>query len=288
MWYVILSVICSVSVGILLKIAKRYQLNIFQIISWNYSVALSFTYFLFNPQIKESSSALPLELLISLSLLLPIVFLFQNTSIKHTGIVKTDIAQRLSLFIPIIASYFIFQEHFNSYKIVGLIIGFSAIFFTLFKKSEIKNSPSKLLYPILVLLGFGIIDTLFKKVATSSNVPFTTTLFFIFCGAFIVSLLILIYKVLFQKEPIKFKNCFWGIGLGILNFGNILFYLKAHKALSENPSTVFAGMNMGVIVLGSLAGILLFKEKMTKWNYFGIVLAIISIICITLSQLKQI
>ncbi|HLO74568.1 MAG TPA: DMT family transporter [Flavobacterium sp.] len=286
MWYVILSVICSVSVGILLKIAKRYSLHIFQIITWNYSVALLFTYFLFNPQIKESNNALPLELLISLSILLPIVFLFQNTSIKHTGIVKTDIAQRLSLFIPIIASYFIFQETFNSYKIAGLIIGFSAIFFMLFKKSEIKNSPSKLLYPILVLLGFGIIDTLFKKVAASSSIPFTTTLFFIFCGAFVVSLLILFYKIIFQKENIKFKNCLWGIGLGLLNFGNILFYLKAHKALSENPSTVFAGMNMGVIVLGSLAGILLFKEKMTKWNYFGIVLAIISIICITLSQLK--
>jgi multidrug transporter EmrE-like cation transporter len=44
---------------------------------------------------------------------------------------------------------------------------------------------------------------------------------------------------------------------------------------------------MGVIILGSLAGILLFKEKMTKWNYFGILLAIISIIFITLSQLMQ-
>ena len=288
MWYVICSVICSVSVGILLKIAKRYQLNIFQIITWNYGVALLFTYFIFKPQFNENSTSLPLELLISLSILLPIVFLFQDTSIKHTGIIKTDIAQRLSLFIPIIASYFIFHETFNSYKITGLIIGFSAIFFTLFKKSNIKNSILVGFYPLLVLFGFGSIDTLFKKVATSNTIPFTTALFFIFVGALLISLLILLYKILFHEEKIRIKNSFWGIGLGILNFGNILFYLKAHKALSENPSTVFAGMNMGVIVLGSIAGILLFKEKMTKWNYFGIVLAIISIICITLSQLQQI
>jgi hypothetical protein len=44
------------------------------------------------------------------------------------------------------------------------------------------------------------------------------------------------------------------------NFGNILFYLKAHQAFADNPSTVFAAMNMGVIILGSL-GILVFKEK---------------------------
>ena len=286
MWFVILSVICSVSVGILLKVTKRFQLNIFQIITWNYGVALLFTYFIFKPQLTKSINVIPVNLLVSLSILLPIVFLFQNTSIKQTGIVKTDIAQRLSLFIPIIASYFLFQETFNSYKILGLVVGFSAIFFTLFKKSDIKNSPSKWLYPFLVLLGFGIIDTLFKKVATSGTLPFTTILFFIFCGALMVSLFILGYKIILKKERLKPENGLWGIGLGLLNFGNILFYLQAHKALASNPSTVFAGMNMGVIVLGSIAGILLFKEKMTKWNYFGILLAIISIIFITISQLK--
>ena len=44
---------------------------------------------------------------------------------------------------------------------------------------------------------------------------------------------------------------------------------------------------MGVIILGSLAGIVLFKEKMSKWNYLGIVLAIISVIIITLAQLNK-
>jgi drug/metabolite transporter (DMT)-like permease len=72
--------------------------------------------------------------------------------------------------------------------------------------------------------------------------------------------------------------------VGIFNFGNILFYLKAHKAFSENPSTVFAIMNIGVIVAGSLAGILIFKEKMTKLNYAGLLMAISAIIFITLSQ----
>ena len=152
------------------------------------------------------------------------------------------------------------------------------------EQGTITDSEARTL--LLVLLGFGIIDILFKKVAVFKDFSFTTSLFLIFCGAFIVSILFLIGKILIQKEKLESKNILWGLALGILNFGNILFYLKAHKALAENPSTVFAGMNMGVIILGSLAGILLFKEKMTKWNYFGIILAIISIIIITLSQLK--
>jgi drug/metabolite transporter (DMT)-like permease len=286
MWYVIFSIICSVSVGILLKIAKRFQVNIFQIITWNYATAFGLTYIFYKPQIKESIEKIPVELLLSLAILLPIVFLFQNASIKNSGIVKTDIAQRLSLFIPILASYFIFAETFNNYKIIGLVFGFSAIFFTLSKKSEHKNSEVNWIYPTLVLFGFGIIDTLFKRVASLNAVPFTTLLFFIFCGALLLSILIVLYKVIIQKETIKLENSYWGIGIGILNFGNILFYLNAHKALQNNPSTVFAGMNMGVIILGSIAGILIFKEKLSQLNYIGIFLAILSIICITLSLLE--
>ena len=283
MWFVILSVICSVTVGIFLKIAKRFQLNIFQIITFNYFSALLLTYLTFQPELTFKEKTIPYSLFIGLAILLPIVFLIQAKSIKEVGIVKTDIAQRLSLFIPLTASYFLFNETFSQLKIIGFIVGFSAIFFTLNKKSESKSD--NWVYPLLVLLGFGIIDILFKKVAVFKDFGFTTSLFIIFCGAFIISILFLVGKILVQKEKLEIKNVLWGMALGILNFGNILFYLKAHKALSENPSTVFAGMNMGVIILGSLAGILLFKEKMTKWNYFGILLAIISIIFITLSQL---
>ena len=284
MWFVILSVICSVSVGIFLKVAKRFQLNVFQIITFNYFSALLLTYFAYQPNLVVEQKSVPYSLFISLAFLLPIVFFIQAKSIKLTGIVKTDIAQRLSLFIPLIASYYLFNETFSSLKIIGFIVGFSAIFFTLNKKSESKSD--NWVYPLLVLLGFGIIDILFKKVAVFKDFSFTTSLFLIFCGAFIVSIIFLIGKIIVKKEKLEMKNVLWGLALGILNFGNILFYLKAHKALAENPSTVFAGMNMGVIILGSLAGILLFKEKMTKWNYFGVLLAIISIIIITLSQLK--
>lgn len=284
MWFVFLSVICSVLVGVFLKVAKRFHLNVFQIITFNYCSALLLTYFTYQPNLSIEQKSVPYALFISLAFLLPIVFFIQAKSIKLTGIVKTDIAQRLSLFIPLIASYYLFNETFSSLKIIAFIIGFSAIFFTLNKKSSKKSS--NWIYPLLVMFGFGVIDVLFKKVAVLKDFSFITSLFLIFCGAFLVSIFFLVGKIIVQKEKIEMKNILWGLVLGILNFGNILFYLKAHKALAENPSTVFAGMNMGVIILGSLTGILLFKEKMTKWNYFGIFLAIISIIIITLSQLK--
>ncbi|MNY66481.1 EamA-like transporter family protein [compost metagenome] len=86
------------------------------------------------------------------------------------------------------------------------------------------------------------------------------------------------------KIKLQLVNLACGLILGFFNFGNILFYLKAHKALAENPSTVFAAMNLGVIIVGTLVGILVFKEKLTKINYIGIIMAIAAVVCITLSQ----
>jgi drug/metabolite transporter (DMT)-like permease len=95
---------------------------------------------------------------------------------------------------------------------------------------------------------------------------------------------VVIYEIIFKKIKLTANNILFGGLVGILNFGNILFYLKAHKEFADNPSTVFAGMNMGVIILGSLIGILIFKEKQSKMNYLGLFLALIAIVLIVISQ----
>lgn len=285
MFYIVLSIICSVSVGALLKFSKRYSFDIIQVIAVNYILALGLCYITFRPDVSVVNSSSPWKIYIGLAILLPSVFLLLASSIKHIGIVKTDIAQRLSLFIPILAAYFIFKENFTTLKLMGLIVGFPAIFLTLSKKQS-DTQENKWIFPVLVLLGFGIIDILFKQIALEKSIPYTTSLFIVFCGALVLALCFTIYSVFVKKNPIQWKNIVIGAFLGILNFGNILFYLKAHKAFSENPSTVFAAMNLGVIVLGSLVGIVAFKEKVTLKNYIGIVLALGSIVLITLSQIQ--
>ncbi|TWW00851.1 EamA/RhaT family transporter, partial [Chitinophaga pinensis] len=40
-------------------------------------------------------------------------------------------------------------------------------------------------------------------------------------------------------------------------------------------------MNLGVIIVGKPTGIIIFKEKLNRYNYAGIILAIIAVICIT-------
>ena len=71
-----------------------------------------------------------------------------------------------------------------------------------------------------------------------------------------------------------------GLVLGGLNFANIWSYVRAHQVMSDNPTSVFAGMNIGVIVLGTLVGALAFREKISTINLAGIVVAVCSIVCL--------
>ncbi|WP_313807771.1 DMT family transporter [Flavobacterium sp.] len=287
MSYILLSICCSVSVAVLLKYVKRLSVSIEQIINLNYLAAIILCFTIFKPDTEISKKILPWKIYIPLFILLPAVFILLARSIKSIGIVKTDIAQRLSLFIPILAAYFIFDENISLLKLIGVAVGFTAIFFTLYKTDNHQTDSVNWLYPLLVFLGFGIIDVLFKQIAVNKEVGFTTSLFWIFIGSFVVASCISLFYIITKKSTLKFNSILWGILLGALNFGNIFFYLKAHQAFAENPTTVFASMNFGVIALGSFIGVIAFKEKLSKINYIGITLAIIAVVLITISQLNS-
>lgn len=281
MLYLVLSIVCSVAVGVFFKIARKESTNAKQIVLFNYFFALLLCYVAFSPDVKTITTEAPFLLYISLGILLPVVFLFLIISIKNIGIVKTDAAQRLSLFVSIVAAWLLFKEVFSVAKIIGITVGFLALFCVLNKTDS--SVKSNLKYPILVFFGFGIIDILFKKVAAFTAVPYTSSLFVIFLIAFFFMFWAVLYERIAQKKVFEIKNLVFGFLVGCFNFGNILFYLKAHQAFSANPSTVFAGMNMGVILLGSIVGLAVFKEKLSKLNFIGLGLALASILFIVFS-----
>ena len=281
MIFLLISICCSVTVAILLKLARRYKINIIQAVTWNYLFAIGLSLIFYKPRLSDLVSAPANWVYVALGVLLPLVFWFLAGAVRNIGIVRTDIAQRLSLFLPLLAAYFLFKENFNTIRLCGLALGFVAIFFTLYKKTVRKKEGLNWLYPVLVFVGFGVIDILFKKVAQIRSIPYTSSLIVIFILAFLLSLAVILYLSAIKKQKLELINFICGCILGFFNFFNILFYLKAHRAMADNPSIVFAAMNIGVIVLGSLVGIFIFKEKLNKLNYWGLFLSLVAILLIT-------
>ena len=103
MTFLIFAVLCSVAVSIFLKIARKNQIQISQAIAVNYIVATLMTWFVLQPNIKSVTEyAATAPIFIALGVLLPVVFVIMSRAVERAGIVKSDAAQRLSLFIPIL------------------------------------------------------------------------------------------------------------------------------------------------------------------------------------------
>ncbi|MBS1526434.1 MAG: EamA/RhaT family transporter [Bacteroidetes bacterium] len=280
MFYILLSICFSVTVSVLLKLAKRYQIDVYQAITWNYSAAILLTWIFFRPHLAHLPNG-PMVTYASLGILLPVLFIVIAASIKVTGIVRTDAAQRLSLFIPVLAAFLVFGENLNTTKIVSLSIGFTALICLIpwkQKRAVRRRSTFSWLYLVVIFVGMGLIDVLLKEVAKTNEVSFTDSLFIIFIIAFIVSIIGLIYLVANKQKRFSWPHIFIGWILGAANFGNILFYIKAHQALATRPASVFSTMDIGVIVLGALVGLFIFREKLSRLNIAGIFLGIIAIL----------
>lgn len=278
----IIAVLCSVAVSVLLKVARKRNIVIQQAIAFNYIVALSLSWFLLKPDFKgleftdfiAQSENTPIFL--ALGILLPSVFIIMSKAVEFAGIVRSDAAQRLSLFLPILAAFLIFHETLSQSKVVGIVLAFVGLFCLLSKPNQQSAVDFRgVLGLIGVWFGYGIIDILFKQVAKSGG-AFPTTLFI----AFSLAACIMFIYLLFKRTQWNVASFVGGIILGVLNFFNILFYIKAHQSFGSNPTLVFAGMNIGVICLGTITGALIFKEKISKVNWLGIVFSLCAIFCL--------
>jgi drug/metabolite transporter (DMT)-like permease len=264
----------------MLKLSKRYEIDVYQAVVWNYSTAILLSWLLLKPH-PGNLNAMPWVSYVVLALLFPLIFIMLGKSIRFSGIVRTDLAQRLSLLVPIVAAFLIFGETQAPLKIVGILLGFVAIGCTIPWQQGIGNKRLNIyawIFLLLVFAGFGVIDVLLKKIAVFQGVSYGTSLFVIFIMSFSFAFAGLVYQVATKKMKFSWLHIPIGWTLGIANFGNILFYLKAHKALATQPSLVFASMNIGVIVLSALIGFIIFKEKLSALNKIGIAIAIIAVV----------
>ncbi len=279
MLYIFLSVVCSVFVSILLKMARRYQINVVQAITWNYSMAAILTLIFLKPEVRNIEHP-PLDIYLLLAILLPLIFYVMSLAVRNAGIVRTDVAQRLSLLISLSAAFLIFGDKFSWLKISGILLGFGAIMCLIpWQKKHVVTQTNKntWLYLLGVFLGFGAIDILFKRMALSTTSPYNASLFVVYVASFVVALLGSLYQIKFKHKRFLFRHIVFGWILGVFNFGNILFYLKAHRALAGTPSTVFTAMNIGVITVGTLVGLVVFREKLSSLHKIGIALAVVAI-----------
>ena len=277
---IVVAALCSVLVSVLLKLARRFDVDVGQAVAWNYVATSALTLAVLQPALPPLQQAnTPWLTLAALGLLLPTIFLALAASVRHAGIVRSDAAQRLSLLIPLLAAFTLFGETLAPLKLAGCALGLLALAGLVWRDGPTAagNRAARWGWPLAVFIGFGVIDVLFKRVA-AGGLPLGSALLAVFA----LALLVAFAWQLARRARFTLRSALGGLLLGAINFANILFYLRAHRALPDSPSLVFASMNLGVVALGAVAGVALFRERLGRINAAGLLLALVAIALLAL------
>jgi drug/metabolite transporter (DMT)-like permease len=280
----LLTVLFSSLLYIVFKFFSKYNINTFQAIVFNYIIAFLVGLLISEETIdfyliQKKSWLLGSFVLGGLFLL---VFNILGKTSQENGVSVASVSSKMSMIIPILFGIFFFKETITFQKIIGIGIALIAVYFTSKKESgkiEIKN----FIFPILLFFGAGIVDTSINylqythlKVHEIAFFSATT-----FLAAFFFGILVSIIKIIKGTFKFEGKNIIGGLFLGIPNYFSMYFLIKALHNKNIESATVFTLINIGVILLSTFFGIILFKEKLLKQNYLGIALAILAVILVT-------
>jgi drug/metabolite transporter (DMT)-like permease len=280
----LLAIVFSCSLFIVLKSFSKFNINTFQAIVVNYLVAFSIGILNSNTNFnyKEILAKEWIYGSLFLGFLFIVVFFIIGKTSQKNGVSVASVASKMSLIIPILFGIFFFKESIDLIKIAGIIIALIAVFFTT-KKEKGTINTSNFTLPILLFIGTGITDTSINFIQKNWVNPEDNALFssITFLFAFTIGLLLIIIQSIKKRIVIAPKNILGGIVLGVPNFFSIYFLLNALQSPDFESATLFTLLNIGVILLTTIFGLLLFKEKLNKNNYLGILLAILALFLVT-------
>ncbi|MBR9845326.1 MAG: DMT family transporter [Algicola sp.] len=287
MIYLLLSITASTLIFIIFKLLDRYNIDTLQTIVINYVAACLFGIWSYDQPLHlgEIIESKWLFGAIGLGFLFIAIFNVMALTAQRNGLSVASVASKMSVIIPVIFGIYVYHESIGAQKIIGIILALFAVYLTSVRAKTTKNITKGLWLPIILFFGSGVIDTSIKYLETTyvteNGIPIFSASIFAF--AFIIGISILIFKSIKKPVKLSFKVILAGSILGVVNYFSIYYLLKALNHESLESSTLFTVNNVAIVMVSTLLGLMVFKETISKTNWLGIVLAIISIVLVTLS-----
>ena len=286
MTYLLLSIASSSLIFVIFKLFAKYKINTLQAIVVNYFVA-------FTTGIVSYQGTTTVQGVIdsdwftgalSLGFVFISVFNLMAITTQKSGLSVVSVATKMSVIIPISFGIIYYNESAAFIKIAGILLALISVYLASVKEQSILSKNS-LLFPFLILIGSGILDVSLKYLEqayvkdTDAGI-FSAT---IFLTAGVLGIILITYHLVKGNTTLAFKNLIAGIILGVPNYFSIYFLVKALRMDGLDSSSIFTLNNVSIVILSTLLGILLFKERLLLKNWIGIILAVISIVLVTLA-----
>jgi len=282
MLLILLAILTSTGILICFKSFEKFKIEILPAIVINYIIAGFTSYLLSDKSIslQELTEQKWMGLALLIGLLFIVVFFIIGKSSQKAGITITSLASKMSFIIPIMFSILYFKESVNMMMILGFSLAITSIILAVYKPSNKTGKIKHIWLPISLFLGAGLVDTLVKYsqetfLTNGGSESFSLILFAI---AAITGLISLYIQKRSLKQLVSINTLLGGSVLGLVNFGSLYYLIAALNSSGFKSSVVFSMVNIGIVSLSLIFGLFIYKEKISKLNYLGIVLSFIAII----------
>lgn len=286
MIYILLSILTSSSLYLVFKLFAVFKINTFQAIVFNYLIAFVCGILASNIAIDFSEIYQQEWFLgaVLLGFLFITVFNIMALTSQKNGLSVASVSSKMSVVIPVVFGILIYDESISAVKIIAIILALISVYLASVKTEGVSIEIKQLLFPILLFFGSGIIDTSLKFIEKNyvqeDTVPIFTAVSFL--AAFFFGGLLLVFKLIRKQTKLETKSFLGALMLGIPNFFAIFFLIKSLQLKDFESSTLFTINNVGIVVLSTLFGLIFFKEKLLTKNWIGILLAVFSILLISI------
>nr|WP_298925597.1 EamA family transporter [uncultured Allomuricauda sp.] len=281
-----LSVLCSSLIFVIFKLFDVYKIQTLYAIITNYVVACVVGMLLYEGDINFNEIANKSWFLgtLALGIFFILVFNLMAKASQVAGVSVASVATKMSLVMPVIFGVIFYKESLSVFQIIGILLALAAVYFASMKEKSIALSKKALLLPLLVFLGSGIIDISMKYFQENHLDPKEVAIFsaMIFGFAALTGFVFIGIKAVKKPLKINFRNIIGGIVLGVPNYFSIFFLIRALQNEGFDSAAIFTLNNVAIVMLSTLLGILIFKEKLSLKNWGGIALAIVSISLVAL------
>lgn len=286
MIYLAGSIILTSYLTIAFKICERYHVRIFPAIIFNY-ITCVITGSVVNGSFPVNGEVVQTPWFpwaCMMGVLFVSIFNIVGITTQKAGVAVASVANKLSLIIPVILSVYLYHETVAGWKLAGVILALVAVVLTCYpNRLQEAGRPRRtawvVLLPFVLFIGSGLLDALINHVQKLFVTDENKNAYLIsgFLSAATIGSLLLGIQYATGRIRFSGKDLLAGILIGIPNYFSIWCLVRFLKISPWQSSASIPVNNMGIVLFSTLVAWLLFREKLSRINWTGIVLSVIAI-----------
>ena len=278
MFYLILAILSSMLVSVCMRLSEGKAKNNISMLAMNYVMCT-----LLSALYSGAANLFPQTEGLGFALLLGVFsgalylgsFVLLNWNIRVNGVVLPATFMKLGVIVPTVLSILCFGEKPGAAQILGMLLSIAAILLIQLEKGNAKAKHA--LGLVILLLAGGSTDATSKVYEELGNAQLSSH-FLLY--TFFVAMVLCAALAVLKKQKLTATDAAFGLLIGVPNYFSARFLLLS---LSAVPAVVaYPTYSVGTIVLITLLGRVLFKEKLSRRQMIAMAMILAALIMLNL------